>query len=541
MTSYIRRLFGSGEGTEHTMVPSGDTGRRLADVPEGQLTYQEAKRFARDGDVGIRQALASRQDVPPEILYFLADDPESSVRRAIVRNHSTPALAHLVLVDDQDDTVRADLAERIVRLAPGLTSDERDRARQTAYRVLERLVRDQLPRVRQIISEALKDVADAPPEIINRLARDVEEAVSTPVLEFSPVLRDEDLLDIIGENPSSAALSAISRRNRVGADVSDAIAATDDAAAIAILLANPSAQIREETLDALITRSEVRPEWQEPLVRRPDLSGDAATRLARFVADRLIEVLVERQDLGAETLAEVKRVVHQRLSGASSVAVSRLPRSVPFGGAAVSASPVAGAAGSVAGALSAGAATSALTGGKSAAAASVGTNEGRPEASRGVSFSTSLQGLFGEKPDQNLPLPVSALNPALVGESFLVGYQKALTCYQKGALDEDMLLRALKHGEDDFLKAALAIRADLYPDVVLSLFQMSNPRGLVALVWKAGLSPAWSQQIQTHLARLSYRDVIAPQPGLPYGLAESEMDWLIKGMAKNGVIPVGSY
>ncbi|MFA7428835.1 MAG: DUF2336 domain-containing protein [Rhodospirillaceae bacterium] len=298
--------------------------------PEGRLGYKEAKELARHPDARLRLSLAGRRDVPPEILYYLADDPDPDVRRAIVANQSTPALAHLVLVDDMDEGVRAGLAERIVRLAPGLNADERDRARQTAYRVLERLAEDQIPRVRQILSEALKDVADAPADVINRLARDVEEAVSAPVLEFSPVLRDEDLLDIIGENPTTATLSAISRRARVGADVADAIAATDDANAIAVLLANASAQIREETLDQLIERAEACPIWHEPLVHRPDLRQDAAVRLAHFVADRLIQALIERQDLSEETLREVRRVVHRRLEddGAGPVPMQRGPKDV---------------------------------------------------------------------------------------------------------------------------------------------------------------------------------------------------------------------
>ncbi len=308
MTTFVRRLLGSGG------EPRGeDGGPRLGDLPEGSLSYADAKALARDGGMPLRRELATRGDVPPEILYYLADDPDPEVRRAIVNNGATPALAHLVLVEDMDESVRADLASRIVRLAPGLTQDEQDRARQTAYRVLERLAQDQIPRVRQILSDALKDVADAPAGVINRLARDIEETVAAPVLEFSPVLRDEDLLDIISEAPSTAALSAISRRARVAADVSDAIARTDDVAAITVLLGNASAQIREETLDRLIDQAQDRPQWHQPMVQRPGLHRDAAARLAHFVADRLIQVLMERQDLAAETLEEVKRVVHRRL------------------------------------------------------------------------------------------------------------------------------------------------------------------------------------------------------------------------------------
>lgn len=284
-----------------------------ADTAPVSLSYEEAKTLAAHAEASVRRGLAQRTDAPPEILYYLAEDPDAGVRRAIARNTATPVLAHLTLAEDGDADIRADLAERIARLSPGLTPDEQDRARRAAYRVLDLLVRDQVPRVRQVLSEALKDVAEAPPLIINHLARDAEMAVCTPVLEYSPVLRDEDLLELIGENPASEALAAISRRHRVGMEVADAIAGTDDSAAIAALLANKSAQIREDTLDGLIDRADQHPAWHEPLVERPSLPRGAAERLAHIVADRLITVLLEREDLLPETLCEVQRVVHRRL------------------------------------------------------------------------------------------------------------------------------------------------------------------------------------------------------------------------------------
>lgn len=417
--------------------------------PEGRLGYKEAKELARHSDAAVRRALAARRDVPPEILYYLADDPDPDVRRTIVDNQATPALAHLVLVDDLDEGVRASLAERIVRLAPGLTADERDRARQTAYRVLERLARDQIPRVRQILSEALKDVADAPADVINRLARDVEAAVSVPVLEFSPVLRDEDLLDIIGENPSTATLSAISRRARVGADVADAIAATDDVSAIAVLLGNPSAQIREETLDQLIDRAENRQSWHEPLVKRPDLHHDAAVRLAHFVADRLIQALIERQDLSQETLSEVRRVVHRRLE----------------------------------------------------------------EEGADVAMATR-------------PEPVADEMTAWMS-GLITAYERALRMQESGLLGDDVVIQGVKAGDASFVTAALAARGGLSPAVVNAAVQSGSGRAIAAVVWKAGLPPVVSIQMQIRLAGVSPHEVIGSAHG-GFGLTDAEMDWQIE-------------
>jgi uncharacterized protein (DUF2336 family) len=448
--------------------------RPLDSVPEGQLSYQDAKQYARHGSLAVRSALAQRTDVPPEILYFLADDPDPDVRRAIVRNLSTPGLAHLVLVDDSDDSVRSDLAARIVRLAPGLTADERDRARQTAYRVLERLVRDHLPRVRQVISDALKDVADAPPEIIHQLARDVEAAVSAPVLEYSPVLRDEDLLDIIGDKPSTAALSAISRRRRVGASVVDAIAATDDTNAIAILLANDSAQIREETLDMLIDRAAEHPSWHEPMVQRPSLRQDAAIRLAQFVADRFLQVLLTRQDLSEEALSEVRRVVHRRLL-TPEIAEKDM-------------------------------ATAAVKKGPSAAI-------------KGKIYTA---------------LPVDELDTRSWRGGLVIAYGKAANDGENGDLSDLLIAEAVKNNDIDFIIAALAVRAGLSPTLVLNIVRAASGRGIAALVWKGGLDPALSIQVQSRLAKLPPREVITPNGDMLYGMSEAEMEWQLEMFSRLG-------
>jgi uncharacterized protein (DUF2336 family) len=119
------------------------------------------------------------------------------------------------------------------------------------------------------LAEALKDVAEAPRHIIQRLARDVELVVCAPVLEFSPLLTDEDLLEVIESTGVAGAVSAISRRAGVSDAISDAIAHTRDEEAVAELLANPSAQIREETLDWIVDTSRDVESWHLPLVKRP--------------------------------------------------------------------------------------------------------------------------------------------------------------------------------------------------------------------------------------------------------------------------------
>lgn len=280
---------------------------------ETPLSYEEAKELARHNDSNVRKQLAQREDIRPEILFYLAGDPSADVRRAIASNQSTPPQAFVNLARDPDETIRSNLAEKISHLAPRLTASEVDRVQSYAYLALEILASDQLTRVRAVIADALKDVAQAPEDLILKLAHDTELSVCAPVLEHSPVLGDEELLSIIDSGITSGALGAISKRSLVSTSVSDAIVKTNDVSAITSLLSNDSAQIREDTLDELIDQSRNIEEWHSPLVNRPKLHANAVQRLAEFVADNLLNTLKQRDDISPKTLRILRQEVNRRL------------------------------------------------------------------------------------------------------------------------------------------------------------------------------------------------------------------------------------
>jgi len=277
------------------------------------ITYDQEKDLARGGDDDLRADLASREDARPEILYFLAEDKSAKVRRQVARNTATPRLADKILARDIDDEVRMDLARKIGRLIPGLSERESQKLQELTFEVLDILARDQLPRVRQIVAEEIKQASNVPPGIVKRLARDVEHIVAAPILEYSMLLSDHDLLDIIASAAMSGVLASISRRKNVSEEVCDAIVTANDPQAVAALLANPSAQIREETLDSLIERAPDEGAWHEPLVRRPSLSQRALLRIAGFVASSLLSILEERHDLEPETRKTVVQAVRRRV------------------------------------------------------------------------------------------------------------------------------------------------------------------------------------------------------------------------------------
>lgn len=273
-------------------------------------------RILEGADARARTWLGMRTDVAPEVLYFLASEGESEARRAVAANPATPAHANRRLADDTDEQVRAELARKIGRLLPSLPAQASERARALTLETLDCLARDQLPRVRQILAEEIKALDCVPKDVIRRLARDVEK-VAAPILEFSPLLSDTDLVEILTTAHANYAVRAIAARRPLRADVSDAIAAARDVPAIAILLENADAQIREETLEKIAERAESIKDWHRPLAMRHDLSARVIRRIAGFVGAALVEGLAARNNLDEDTRRHLAREMQARLAQAA--------------------------------------------------------------------------------------------------------------------------------------------------------------------------------------------------------------------------------
>jgi len=257
--------------------------------------------------------LAGRTDAGSDVLHYLAENGAAATRRAVAANPAAAPRTNRYLSDDEDDDVRSELARKIARLMPGLSRDESDHIRQITIETLERLAKDQVTRVRAILAEEIKHSADVPKFIVKTLARDVETLVAAPILEYSPLLSDTDLLEIIATARAEEVLTAIARRKPLDAKVADAIVSSLEIPAIAALLTNPDARIREKTLDELAAQAEKVQAWHEPIALRTDLSKRAIWRIASFVGSSLIEQLVARYGLDEDVGSHLNKELRTRL------------------------------------------------------------------------------------------------------------------------------------------------------------------------------------------------------------------------------------
>lgn len=273
-------------------------------------TYEGFKEGVCDPDPAVRALAAACLDAPPEILYYLAQDADVEVRRRVAANPATPVAANVMLTQDPDHSVRCEIAYKAV--GEGLDAKERTKMLRMGLTILETLATDQVVRVRTALAEAIKSVAEAPRQIIRLLAGDGCEAVASPVLQNSPVLTDDDLLEILADNPPEWAQTAIARREIVSPRVVEVIVEAGSPAPTAALIGNEGAKIAEPVLERIVEQATTQTDWQAPLAQRESMPPRLLLRLVSFVAAPVLALLRQRKDLSDDLTQEL--VLRERSS-----------------------------------------------------------------------------------------------------------------------------------------------------------------------------------------------------------------------------------
>ena len=258
--------------------------------------------------------LAGRTDAGPDVLHYLATHAAPATRAAVAANPASPAATNRILADDENEDVRAELAVKIARLMPGLSQRESGHIFALTIETLECLARDAAVRVRAILAEEIKSLTCVPKDLVLRLARDLNAVVAAPILQYSPLLSDADLIEIIACGQVQEALSAIASRKPVSEPVADLLVQSLDVSAVAALLVNSDAKIRKETMDSILAQAEAFNAWHMPLALRTDLSARAIRRVGSLVGASILERLAARNDLSDATRIHLNRELRARLA-----------------------------------------------------------------------------------------------------------------------------------------------------------------------------------------------------------------------------------
>jgi len=157
--------------------------------------------------------------------------------------------------------------------------------------ILKKLIQDVARTVRKALAEKLALSPQAPREVAAILAND-EFDIASPILLNSPLLEDEDLMEIVRHRTLSHRL-AVAMRRSLTERVSDELVATNSIDVVKALLENHGAKISAATMTYLVEQSKTLDVYQEPLLRRSDLPADLAKRMYFWVSAALRQFIVD--------------------------------------------------------------------------------------------------------------------------------------------------------------------------------------------------------------------------------------------------------
>ncbi|KSB87350.1 hypothetical protein AS593_05390 [Caulobacter vibrioides] len=218
-------------------------------------------------------------------------------------------------------TTRAALTNDDIRmLVKGATPDERalaahrlcrkiDRAelsedeRLQAQEILRVMAADAAELVRRALAVTLKTSPLLPPDVANRLARDVE-SVSLPVISFSPVFTDQDLAEIIRLGGPVRQM-AVARRPKLSSKVTGLLVDQAPEEVVAAVCANDNARFSDLALQKALDRFAKSETVLQAVAYRSVLPLSVTERLIDMVGDQLREHILDNHALSAERALEI--------------------------------------------------------------------------------------------------------------------------------------------------------------------------------------------------------------------------------------------
>ena len=205
-----------------------------------------------------------------------------------------------------------------------------DGERHLAEEIFRIMARDVEVQVREALSLHLKECPQVPHDVALSLAKDVD-SVAIPVIEFSQVLTDDDLVEIIASSNADKQ-SAVARRETVSETVSDVLVDTGNEDVVVTLMDNAGAEISDRSFENAIDHFGESEKVNERMAYRAKLPIGITERLVTMVSDKLKERLATHHELSSGVTTDLILGIRERATlslvrpGAESGDVEKLVR-----------------------------------------------------------------------------------------------------------------------------------------------------------------------------------------------------------------------
>ena len=179
-----------------------------------------------------------------------------------------------------------------------------------AQDILRVMAQDAEERVRAALAREARSASDLPHDVALTLAKDVA-SVSLPILEFSELLNDEDLLSVIASSDEMKQV-AVARRTVVSESVSDALIEVGTEETVATLMGNRGAKVSETSMHKVVDKFGDSERVQEHMVHRDNLPITVSERLVSLVSERLLDHLITHHVLSSDMASDLLLQTRER-------------------------------------------------------------------------------------------------------------------------------------------------------------------------------------------------------------------------------------
>ena len=214
----------------------------------------------------------------------------------------------LKLAENHSAEMRSKTAQKVSQFynSPNLSPKEI----KLAEEIFRIMVEDVEDKVREILSESLKNSKDIPKDIVNKLISD-KDSVAIPFIKYYRNLTKEDLYNIIDAH-NLEKQKAVAGRKNISEDVSDYIVDKCNEDVVGVLVSNNTATIKEKTYDKLITKYQNSDNIKKSIVYRPEIPVSVAEKIVIYLSDELQKKLITNHKLPSDLVVDIVEQVKEK-------------------------------------------------------------------------------------------------------------------------------------------------------------------------------------------------------------------------------------
>ncbi len=185
-----------------------------------------------------------------------------------------------------------------------------ERGKQLAEDIFRIMVRDVELKVRQTLSESLKQCTDLPTDIVDSIIRD-SDSVAVPFIKYYASLSNDDIIRILNI-PSINKQKAIAERLNLSHEITQYIVEKCPEEVVSTLVSNETAEIRDSTYDSIIKKYNKNEDIKKRLVFRSELPTSVIEKIANSLSEQLKKHLILTHNLPIDLATDIIEDVREK-------------------------------------------------------------------------------------------------------------------------------------------------------------------------------------------------------------------------------------